>query len=471
MSEFVKDEFGNSYPLGKLCGSGGQGSTYLLQDNSRLLVKIVKKKYEDLIFRIREIQYLNIDDKIHIAKPLLPLAVPNSGYLMMFMEGMESIKDLLIKNSNENIFDFFERTSSLKRRYKLLRKLCEILCYFDEHDIVYCDLSPNNIFVSKDKQDFEVWLIDGDNLHKSNYKVYGHNLSIGTTQYWAPEVADGNPNTIQSDEFSFAVIVFKMLTLIGPFDGDSLLNDTNECGWDNTSSENDEINYFDCPWVGNKKDNKNRQISGIPYGFGLTDDLYELCRRNFEEGLRNPRKRPNIHEWLMALLKAENNCLKLSIFNSLTSTEFPYHYLKDNAAETKKELSLDSTRIYLMNCKTIEYFYIDGVENENVLNVHQVSTYSFDRNNHMVCLTLNDVCDIYNSNSDERIIEIIDQKKSFMTNVLVSETSDSKYKISANQPDKFISNLEDLEIVVVHKNDDLKIWKKIYTFKKVNLGN
>ena len=83
---------------------------------------------------------------------------------------------------------------------------------------------------------------------------------------------------------------------------------------------------------------------------------------NFEEGLNDPKKRPNIHEWLKALLKAENNCLKLSIYNSLTSTEFPYHYLERNILEAKKELSLDNTRIYSLNCKTIEYFYIDGIE-------------------------------------------------------------------------------------------------------------
>lgn len=471
MSENVKDEFGNLYSLGKLCGSGGQGSTFLLQDNSRFLVKIVNKKYEDLIFRIREIQYLNISEKIHIAKPLLPLAAPNSGYIMMFMEGMKSIKDLLIKNHNENVFDFLDRTSSLKRRYRLLRKLCEILCYLDERNIVYCDLSPNNIFVSEDNEDNEVWLIDGDNLHKSNYKVFGHNLSLGTTQYWAPEVANGTPNTIRSDEFSFAIIVFKLLTLIGPFDGKSFLQGSNDAGWDNTTSDNEDANYFNCPWVGNKKDITNKQISGIPHSFGLTDELYELCRRNFEEGLYNPQKRPNIHEWLRPLLNAENNCLKLALYNSTKSTEFPFHYLIKNISESKKELSLTNTRIYSMYCSLIEYSYIEGEEKEKVIKNYKMNTYSFDRNNHSMYLTLNDVVDIYNANNDERIIEIIEQKKAFMTNVLIANTADYSYRISANQPDKFISSLEHLEIVIVHKNKDYKIWKKVLTFKKENLGN
>ena len=108
----IYDIFGSKYLLGHVCGKGGQGATYFVRDNERILIKLINQNPEVASRRIREIKGLRISEKTQIAMPLFGLKAPTSGYVMRFMDGMCSLQNLLTKKTDENIFEFWNRTSS-----------------------------------------------------------------------------------------------------------------------------------------------------------------------------------------------------------------------------------------------------------------------------------------------------------------------------------------------------------------------
>ena len=321
MVKTVTDINGNIYELDHVLGAGGQGAVFRVAKNDFVLVKTPKNEGEQILpvndkkeidaYQNRINYLIALGDIPHIARPLRMLSEPYLGYTLLLMSEMVPLADAMripsadeLKEQSMSKMDYIHGTlgNGFTRKYVILKNLSRILIDLENRGIAYCDLSFNNVFVSKNSKDSEVWLIDPDNLHYQG----DFNLCIGTPLYRAPEVAKGSPNTVKSDLFTFALIAFEYLTYSKPFIGE-LIDEYDDDGEDEGIETDAELGNI--PWVGNEDDDSNSQNAGIPMDKVLTGELRELFRRTFEEGLTDPSARPSAKEWYIAF----ENAICLSI--------------------------------------------------------------------------------------------------------------------------------------------------------------
>lgn len=301
-----------------LIGAGGQGKVFRTK-NKNILIKLIpvenEKRKNEIERRIDGIRALNIPPNCKVAKPIskIDTNIENiTGYIMRMMEDMEPISNLLEDVSNEDIINFYHKNGGLKRRLILLQKISHILSEIHGEDIVYGDISDSNIFVSTNPQNYEVWLIDCDNMAYS-IDVRG---TILTEVYAAPELQNfGEKNSINSDIYSFGMLAFWILMLADPFYGGTIVNNFKSREEENDFSENsilkNKIISGEIPWIGEDKiENKayygmTRQMNKI-----FSKSILSLFQKNFsKEGIINPDSRPSSKEWYYAFSEASNSTI------------------------------------------------------------------------------------------------------------------------------------------------------------------
>ena len=315
MSEEIKvkkviDVNGNIHYLDNKIGEGGQGVVYRTKDSS-LAVKLVtdsdgnlitdetsRKKY---ITQLERMRILPIPD-MHLAKPVVLLAEPYVGYVMRLLSDMVSVQSSFIAPHQTNLSEFYLESGGLRRRLIVLAKIAQLLNRLHSIPLVYADISPGNVFVSSDLDSDEVWLIDADNLQYES-KVGSF---IYTPSFGAPEVVKekSGVNTL-TDEYSFAILAYWILTQSHPFLGNAIEDGS---GWDDEESEDEDMEEKayrgELSWVNDSEDSSNFTNKGIPASLVLSKRLMQLFRDTFEAGRLDPMKRPNIQLWINALYQA-----------------------------------------------------------------------------------------------------------------------------------------------------------------------
>ena len=341
MNSSVRDENGNIYYIAGKLSSGGQGCVFTVQDDDSVVIKALinentldiisdETKYAEYQERVRRV--MSVGEFDNLAMPYVMLEKPLCGYVMLFMNGLQPIDKLMLpyiykhkaeneeeekvyipksysgkenrvlaKSEEEFIFAY-NQSGGLVKRLKCLAKLAKIMGDLENHNAVYCDLSPNNVFISKDVNSHEVWLIDLDNLCLAS-KVKS---PIGTPKYMAPEVVKGQPNSIFSDRYSFALLAYQVLMLKDPFLG-AAANEFDS--WEDDSESDDAFDVAvangEVAWVWEEEDSSNRPDGGLNPKTFLTDDLVSLFEETFNAtGRNNPLRRPSMWQWYDALIKA-----------------------------------------------------------------------------------------------------------------------------------------------------------------------
>lgn len=342
--KYVIDENGQRHQLTEKLGQGGQGVVWKTSDPN-IIVKmkidavtgepvIDEAEYEKYKAGLDEVRTLDLPEGIHVAKVASILQKPYCGYTMRMLSNMKSVK-YWIRSFGENTVPpaFFRDTGGLRYRLKFLSKAAGIFAKMNYHSIVYADLSPDNLFVSVDNQAGQVWLIDADNMRY----FFDVNKQIMTPGYGAPEVVAGGLNTLESDEYAFAVLAHEILTLNSPFNGE-MLSETGdgwdeEDDWDTSSSSNIRDNAEYVPWIYDPNDIRNAVTPGMGLSpeLVMTDKMKELFYRNFsEEGQKNPTLRPRMREWFEELRRAESlvitceHCRNTYFMKSQKKQECPF---------------------------------------------------------------------------------------------------------------------------------------------------
>lgn len=295
----VTDSYRNSYEILSEIGKGAQGATYLLK-GGKYIAKLFAnvKNPTELRAKINFLKQLDLD-KDGFAIPLEEITQPKIGYISEFASGMEPLSMLKWSNQSEDLQKWFIETGGLLKRLQVLTKLAERLRTLHSKGLIYCDLSPSNVFVSSDAKNSHVFLIDLDNLRYRTSFLY----NIYTPFYAAPELVNSvSPNSMESDCFSFAVIAYEILTLNHPLIGDYVTDGEPELEEKALSGK--------LPWVEHSSDGLNARSSGIPSSFFITESLQNLFKRTFEDGLNDPIQRPTISEWCNGLYKALNEIIK-----------------------------------------------------------------------------------------------------------------------------------------------------------------
>ncbi len=110
---------------------------------------------------------------------------------------------------------------SLMEACDIMYQLCSAVIYAHEHGVIHRDIKPQNIFLTNDGTiklgDFGIAI-----LQNSGHVTRAETI-VGTVQYLAPEIADGNSATVQTDIYAMGITFFELITGRVPFDGDSLL--------------------------------------------------------------------------------------------------------------------------------------------------------------------------------------------------------------------------------------------------------
>jgi len=312
-------------------GRGGQGVVYKTNDPD-LVIKLVTdtagnpindpdqvKKYQN---NLSKLKLLPIGRDIHIAKPLFMLE-GYAGYVMQLVRDMHPFSELLAKKANkqelegfvaptwlssmkkEDAYSLFDyaKTGSTKRRLDALTQCATQLAKLHGVGLVYGDISPENVFISKSTNYNHVWLIDADNLRFESKK----GLSVYTPSYGAPEVVQGiESGSSRSDCHAFSVMAFKILSMLHPFIGELVLDDSQ--GWDDAdeSALDIEEQAFAglLPYIDDPQDSSNCNNSGLPRFLILTPELVQLFEESFCAGRKHSWQRPTIYHWPKALAQA-----------------------------------------------------------------------------------------------------------------------------------------------------------------------
>lgn len=377
----VDDEHFHRHELTEILTSGGQGVVCKTND-PELLVKLPladaatrkmltdpneierhKRKYLGL-------SLLPIPEDIPLALPAASLS-DTAGYIMPLVGGMvefgeqfflkkaqakamykeQEIPNWLsklfvqedeINNGKGNYFSLeiihYLKSGGLRRRLTALTKCASILARLHAHGFVYVDLSPGNVFISDSVEHSEVWMIDADNLRYEGTE----GTNYFTPGYGAPEVVQEIGNASQlSDSYSFAVMVFILLSMTNPFDGIALERNDDDGDWadedewgsdsggcDSELSADKKKEFGMLPFVDDINDNSNEAPNrGLPRQLVLTEQLKVCCQKTLGEGRTEPRKRTHMYLWATALAQAEDvtiACKGCGMTYYAHQTECPY---------------------------------------------------------------------------------------------------------------------------------------------------
>lgn len=324
------DNHGYEHTVTKILGEGGQGFVCLTETPGYVLKFVSDEngnlfsekehqnafKYYSAVFK--NINHLPIENKDHLAVPVAILT-NYAGYVMRLMEDMNAFS--ILDEGPES----YPETGGHRYRLEILSKCASILSVIHSKGMVYCDISPNNIFITKDNKskNQNVWFIDTDNLFipSTNHKP----KLVYTPRYAAPELINSKADgcTQNSDLYSFAIMAYECLSMIHPFAGKAAIegigsNDDwdNSSGWDKSSSEDNEISDIDpiysgkYSWINDPEDESNRSEDGFPKELFLTQELFDLFHQTFGPGRETPELRPTAYYWQKALSKASDSTLK-----------------------------------------------------------------------------------------------------------------------------------------------------------------
>lgn len=307
--KILVDSDGNEFRVMEKLGEGGQGVVYTTDDPNLAIKQPIQNGHIDTsrdFNRVFEnIRHLPLPKNLHITSPIAILQ-NEPGFVMRLMAGRTS----LVKYDTDDYKQYGD-TGSTKVRLQILAATAVTLARLHAAGLVYGDISTNNIYVDKDDKS-SVWLIDPDNLR---FEVERQGSSLYTPGYGAPEVVRGEDcSRPTSDVWAFAVLSYRLLTMIDPFLGRIVLENTDEDSWDASIggiAEDPEsraraglLPYVDDPIDDSNRAEQNGVVMGLPRQWVLTSALKRLIDRTFCEGRKAAWRRPSMLEFARALQAA-----------------------------------------------------------------------------------------------------------------------------------------------------------------------
>jgi eukaryotic-like serine/threonine-protein kinase len=131
-----------------------------------------------------------------------------SPYLVMeYLEG-ESLDAIITSR----------RPFTLLEKISLITEVCDGLAYAHQRSVVHRDIKPGNIMVL---QDSGVKIVDFGIAHIGNRTVTRTGQLLGSLPYMSPEQISGRQVDARTDIFSLGVVLYQLLTLNLPFEGDT----------------------------------------------------------------------------------------------------------------------------------------------------------------------------------------------------------------------------------------------------------
>ncbi|MDO4231362.1 MAG: lipopolysaccharide kinase InaA family protein [Lautropia sp.] len=298
------DQHGQKYDLLDCIGEGGQGKVHRTNHQGvlvKLRDRLSDEKRHQWVGDIQDVMRFPLEG-LHVARPLALITEPCAGYVMELMDGLEPLVDLMQVTQDslvgEKGIQGYIDTGGLRRRFRLLARLARTLADLHGRGLVYGDLSPANVFISRSVEHAEVWLIDADNI---TWRSRQGMQPVYTPDYGAPELMRGESGVdTLTESWSFAVMAYQLLTTNHPLKGD-LVND-------GEPELEDVALRGELPWVGHEEDCSNEVSTGITQDLVVSRVLRDMFDRCFNRGLNEPGARPSLAEWAEAFEQATGHC-------------------------------------------------------------------------------------------------------------------------------------------------------------------
>lgn len=318
IGEKVEMEYGGYAIVKKILGSGGQGIVYLVDFNG---VDYALKWYD--IDKIKNAKAFrkNIENNIKDGAPsdkfLWPkyLTKENSngtfGYIMALRpKEYDSFVDIL----NTYRLDIDELTGRATKvsvqfssLYAMVTAVINIVNAFRQLHRAgksYQDLNDGGFFINVNTGD--ILVCDCDNIAPD-----GSNFGIGGKPgYMAPEVVRGIAKpTVQTDKYSLAVVLFKLLFRGDPMEGEKVVKDV-------CLTETSELKHYgqQAVFVYDPDDNSNRPVRGIHDNVIKFWRIYpayvrEAFIKSFTIGIREPNRRIIENEWQKLFIRLRSEII------------------------------------------------------------------------------------------------------------------------------------------------------------------
>ena len=328
--DFCVDESKNKFRLLKEIARGGQGAVFQTQyPNIVLKLELNDNRplpaNDDARKKFLAVRTLPIPRSVNVTLPMNILEKV-SGYTMRMMDDMisfkaafagaideEPLENSWLENFAEDnpelamIFFRLIKRGGLRRFFRAYLYAAQMLSEIHGAGLVYCDFSQNNIFISKDLDFCNVWLIDSDNL---DYQKNTRQFCFYTPHIGAPELHAGTGGcTFYSDAFAFASTMFQQLTAHHPFDGALLDERLEELELEDVEAERDFGNF---PWVFDSANEENFWEGGEIFLEFIPPKLMKLFDATFSQdaGLLKIIRRPAMSEWSFALAQTVDEIIR-----------------------------------------------------------------------------------------------------------------------------------------------------------------
>lgn len=287
----------------RFIGSGGQGEVYeVVADKESYALKWYFSA------QATPEQEKGIRELIKIGKPndsfLWPMSIASAdnsksfGYIMELRKPeFKSLFDLMKNRISPSFYTLSKATYNLADSFRQLHS--KGLCYRD--------ISHGNIFFHPETG--EILICDNDNVGIDNIPSPG---VVGTPRFMAPEIvrAEASPNA-NSDRFSLATLLFYMLFISHPLEGE---NEANIRCFDQPAM--DQIYGKNPIFIFDPNNTTNRPVEGyhdnaITYWKIYPDFLQDIFIQAFTLGIES-NKRVTETEWMNALIQLKDSIFKCS---------------------------------------------------------------------------------------------------------------------------------------------------------------
>ena len=225
LADLVGQVVADRYHIIKKLGEGGMGTVYLgehVKMGRKSAIKVMTQAMAndpDAVSRFnREASNASRLSHPNICQ-VYDFGETSDGLIYLAMEFIEgcSLSDLIER----------EGALPLPRAAGILRQSADALQVAHDQTIVHRDIKPDNIMIVQAKDGSDVAKVVDFGIAKAvagdetGQKVTKTGLVVGTPEYMSPEQLSGDKLDGRSDIYSLALVLYKMLTGVLPFQSDT----------------------------------------------------------------------------------------------------------------------------------------------------------------------------------------------------------------------------------------------------------
>ena len=207
------------YEILKSVGFGGMAEVYLAKDvllDRKIAVKVLRKKFLDNKSQLEQFkrEARSAARLIHPSIVTIYDVCDEGDISYILMEYVEGVSLKAYEELNGRMDPGLA--------VALTAQLASALDHAHKHNIIHCDIKPQNIVLT---ESMVPKIVDfGISRIVSNETMAFTASVVGSVHYFSPEQAQGLAVTAQSDIYSLGIVFYEMLTGKVPFDGNNAVS-------------------------------------------------------------------------------------------------------------------------------------------------------------------------------------------------------------------------------------------------------